>query len=392
MTCRRQRSRRGCRACSIAGDACHTHSPKAGQGMNVSMQDAFNLGWKLVSVLQGRVPAVAAAHLLGGAARHRQGADRLRSRMVGDARLARGRRRGGPSDDPELFHQARPLHRGDRGALQPVAADRRERPPSIWPRGSWSASVSTRRQSCVLPTPSPFTLGHAAKADGRFRIYIFAGSGDPAATGSKFRKLCDFLADNRNPRFGNTRARMRTSTPSSTFRAVFQQDHRDLAIEAMPALLLPHKAVTACRTTRRYFAPTSRAARTTDRTSLRCAASIGRPAAWSWCGRINTSRRCCRSTDTSSWYRISMASCCRDQTAARTGSNEPRRRECPTRAWGRLADLSAVAFRALSFRIEAAPPNSVRPRGCGGPGFAAKTGSRFRGNERGKLPGEAVTL
>src|SRR3954451_20411557 len=35
----------------IAGDACHTHSPKAGQGMNVSMQDAFNLGWKLVSVL-----------------------------------------------------------------------------------------------------------------------------------------------------------------------------------------------------------------------------------------------------------------------------------------------------------------------------------------------------
>jgi 2-polyprenyl-6-methoxyphenol hydroxylase-like FAD-dependent oxidoreductase len=28
-------------------DAVHTHSPKAGQGMNVSMQDAFNLGWKL---------------------------------------------------------------------------------------------------------------------------------------------------------------------------------------------------------------------------------------------------------------------------------------------------------------------------------------------------------
>ena len=28
----------------IAGDACHTHSPKASQGMNVSMQDAFNIG------------------------------------------------------------------------------------------------------------------------------------------------------------------------------------------------------------------------------------------------------------------------------------------------------------------------------------------------------------
>jgi 2-polyprenyl-6-methoxyphenol hydroxylase-like FAD-dependent oxidoreductase len=38
----------------IAGDACHTHSPKAGQGMNVSMQDGFNLGWKLASVTSGR--------------------------------------------------------------------------------------------------------------------------------------------------------------------------------------------------------------------------------------------------------------------------------------------------------------------------------------------------
>jgi phenol 2-monooxygenase len=38
----------------IAGDACHTHSAKAGQGMNVSMQDAFNLGWKLAAVLEKR--------------------------------------------------------------------------------------------------------------------------------------------------------------------------------------------------------------------------------------------------------------------------------------------------------------------------------------------------
>lgn len=40
----------------LAGDAVHTHSPKAGQGMNVSMQDSFNLGWKLAHVIQGRAP------------------------------------------------------------------------------------------------------------------------------------------------------------------------------------------------------------------------------------------------------------------------------------------------------------------------------------------------
>lgn len=37
----------------IAGDACHTHSPKAGQVMNASMNDTHNLIWKLSHVLRG---------------------------------------------------------------------------------------------------------------------------------------------------------------------------------------------------------------------------------------------------------------------------------------------------------------------------------------------------
>ena len=37
----------------LAGDACHTHSPKAGQGMNMSLADTWNLGWKLAHVLSG---------------------------------------------------------------------------------------------------------------------------------------------------------------------------------------------------------------------------------------------------------------------------------------------------------------------------------------------------
>ncbi|KAJ3559931.1 hypothetical protein NM688_g42 [Phlebia brevispora] len=37
----------------IAGDACHTHSPTAGQGMNASMNDSHNLVWKMVHVLRG---------------------------------------------------------------------------------------------------------------------------------------------------------------------------------------------------------------------------------------------------------------------------------------------------------------------------------------------------
>ena len=36
----------------IAGDACHTHSPKAGQGMNASMNDSHNLSTWTLSVVQ----------------------------------------------------------------------------------------------------------------------------------------------------------------------------------------------------------------------------------------------------------------------------------------------------------------------------------------------------
>jgi phenol 2-monooxygenase len=38
----------------LTGDACHTHSPKAGQGMNLSLQDGYNIGWKLATVLKSQ--------------------------------------------------------------------------------------------------------------------------------------------------------------------------------------------------------------------------------------------------------------------------------------------------------------------------------------------------
>lgn len=40
----------------LAGDAAHIHYPAGGQGLNVGVQDAVNLGWKLASVVRGRAP------------------------------------------------------------------------------------------------------------------------------------------------------------------------------------------------------------------------------------------------------------------------------------------------------------------------------------------------
>jgi 2-polyprenyl-6-methoxyphenol hydroxylase-like FAD-dependent oxidoreductase len=41
----------------LVGDAAHVHSPMGGPGLNLGLQDAVNLGWKLAAVLQGRVDA-----------------------------------------------------------------------------------------------------------------------------------------------------------------------------------------------------------------------------------------------------------------------------------------------------------------------------------------------
>ncbi len=40
----------------LAGDAAHVHSPAGGQGLNVGVQDAVNLGWKLAQVVNGTSP------------------------------------------------------------------------------------------------------------------------------------------------------------------------------------------------------------------------------------------------------------------------------------------------------------------------------------------------
>jgi hypothetical protein len=37
----------------VAGDAAHIHPPTGGQGLNTSVQDAYNLGWKLAAALDG---------------------------------------------------------------------------------------------------------------------------------------------------------------------------------------------------------------------------------------------------------------------------------------------------------------------------------------------------
>ena len=64
----------------LAGDAAHIHPPIGGQGLNIGVQDAVNLGWKLAQVVKGRSPE----SLLDSyhAERHPVGARVLKSTMA----------------------------------------------------------------------------------------------------------------------------------------------------------------------------------------------------------------------------------------------------------------------------------------------------------------------
>src|SRR4030095_2548512 len=71
----------------LAGDAAHVHSPANGQGLNIGVQDAVNLGWKLAQVVHGTSPE----SLLdpSQAERHPVGARVLKNTMAATA-LNRG--------------------------------------------------------------------------------------------------------------------------------------------------------------------------------------------------------------------------------------------------------------------------------------------------------------
>jgi phenol 2-monooxygenase len=244
----------------IAGDACHTHSPKAGQGMNVSMQDSFNLGWKLAAVIQG----LCSPRIL-----HTYSAERqtfAKELIDFDREIAK-------------MFSAPPKNAAD---VDSEGIDPAEFQKYFVKQGRFTAGTATRYDPSIIsaePTyqhlakglvigmrfhsapvirladAKPVHLGHTIKADGRWRLFAFAGAEEPAGPLSAMRALCKFLAD-------SPESPVRRYTPSEAdidsvidVRAVFQQGHRELEIEAMPSLFLPPKGRYGLRDYEKMFCP-----------------------------------------------------------------------------------------------------------------------------------------
>ncbi|UPO78126.1 FAD-binding monooxygenase [Arthrobacter sp. Helios] len=229
----------------IAGDACHTHSAKAGQGMNVSMQDGFNLGWKLAAVLEGRSPA----SLLDTYTGERQAIaqelidfDTRWSKTMGSKPKdpdAAGQDGVDPAEVERQFVEAGRFTAGfatDYQVSMITGADTHEHLAKGFPVGERFHSAPVLR----LADAKPLGLGHTAEADGRWRLYAFADAAAPTAAGSRLAALCRHLESADAP---VRRFTPQGADPDAVFdvRAVFQQHHRDLMLNEMPAFLLPRK-------------------------------------------------------------------------------------------------------------------------------------------------------
>ena len=230
----------------VAGDACHTHSAKAGQGMNVSMQDTFNLGWKLAAVLEGRSPE----SLLETYSAERQAIaqelidfDRTWSAiMASPPRDPANPDAGGvdPAELQEYFVRS--------GRYTAGVATRYSAPPLTGPPTHQGLAegftIGMRFHSAPvirLADAKPVHLGHVARADGRWRLYAFADEAAPGDPSSRLRALCEHLEH-------SPESPLRRYTPTASdvdsvldLRAVFQQSHRELALEELPSPLLPRK-------------------------------------------------------------------------------------------------------------------------------------------------------
>ena len=244
----------------ITGDACHTHSPKAGQGMNVSMQDSFNLGWKLASVLRGQC----SPQLLHTYSAERQAV--AKELIDFDREFAK------------LFSDP-PKNATDAGR---EGVDLTEFQKYFVKQGRYTAGTETKYWRSIISAEPTYQhlakglvigtrfhsapvirladaksvhLGHTIKADGRWRLFAFSGAEDPSAASSGINSLCDFLT--RSPESPVTKYTSKGVDIDSVIdvRAIFQQGHRELVIGVMPSFLLPRKGRYQLRDYEKMFCP-----------------------------------------------------------------------------------------------------------------------------------------
>lgn len=228
----------------IAGDACHTHSPKAGQGMNVSMRDAFNLGWKLASVLRGQShPEILRSYSSErhGVAKELIDFDREFAAMF--SAKPKTSQEDGDGVDPAEFQRYFQLQGRFTAGVATMYVPSLLTGPQSHQHLATGFEIGTRFHSAPVlraHDARPLHLGHVVDADGRWRLFAFADA-EGITPDSELSKLCAFLAD-------DPRSPILRYTPSGVdvdavldVRAIVQCSHEHIVSSVLPAILRPTK-------------------------------------------------------------------------------------------------------------------------------------------------------
>lgn len=225
----------------IAGDACHTHSAKAGQGMNVSMQDGWNIAWKLGHVLEGRSPE----SLLATYSAERQVVaqnlidfDKQWSSLM----ATKPEDLADPAELEEFYVRTAEFPAGFMTQYPPsliVGEAGHQELASGFPIGKRFKSAMVTR----VCDGNPVHLGHHARADGRWRIYVFAdGAGFPDAARAGEASAVDDLAT----WLANAPDSPLAATPDGLgadawfdVKVILQQPHTEVDLGRVPDVFLP---------------------------------------------------------------------------------------------------------------------------------------------------------
>jgi phenol 2-monooxygenase len=205
--------------------------------MNVSMQDAFNLGWKLAAVLRGRSPA----SLLHTYSAERQAVakdlidfDREWAAMLSDPKTQAG------GEVQRYFVQHGRYTAGTATCYKPALLTGQATHQHL----AKGLLIGTRFHSAPvirIGDGKKMQLGETLAADGRWCLIAFAGKSDKAEPTSPVGKLCSYLLT--SPKSPVKRYTLAGADVDAVFdvRAVFQQSHHKLAVSSLPELLFPPK-------------------------------------------------------------------------------------------------------------------------------------------------------
>lgn len=217
----------------ICGDACHTHSAKAGQGMNVSMQDSWNIGWKLAQVLRGY-----SSHKLlrtYNAERQQIAQDLIDFDLSWSGRMA-----GNTPDDEcieDFYVRTAEFPAGFMTEYKPsmiISGRARQELATGYPLGKRFKSYEAVRRCDAVP----LHIGHQHEADGRWRVYVFADAAAPGEDGpvTDFARWWVEAPD--SPAVRHTRPGDDLNTLFDA-KVIYRQPHRSYDITDVPAGFRP---------------------------------------------------------------------------------------------------------------------------------------------------------